>query len=687
MLPGRSEGLTQLTVSQQLELIAHGITAVLATWLGLTVFVRSRDQRGAPVFGGLMLLLGTWSVSIMIQRLTGDPAVLTAVRPIEIATAYLLPVATLHIALAISVEGRRTSLQHAGLIMAYAISAVAATLPVIDPALEFRVTPPHFSLPGIPGEAFGWGWIIARIIIFLAAAVSIVAALPGAGMDLTRRRQLQVAMLTIVVGAVGAVLRFLPGPADSDPWLGVSLISLATIMTAYAVFAQGIFLAPDVAGKAFRYSLSVGAVITVYVALLVGLERLTQHVLAIELPLITTLALVVTIALFDPIADRIRQLLAGSSHDAAYDRLLRALGQNILTAQRPERAIEPALARLCRAFRLSGAVANGPDAEPMAHHGHVPDNSPLTLRMALRSGDVSYGDVAFGPKRSQLPFTSRETELLGLAATYLAASLRLSARQDKQAEALDALSVERAELASTGSVLQEALNQTSPATDGPRLQVFALGPLRVQRGTELMRQWGGEKAGTRQAEALFAFLFDRGERGVAKDEATELIWPDVEIDRADLAFHRTLGGLRRTLEPQRRRNEGSTSIVFHNDRYRLDPGLIAWSDVDAFADRLADASGTTDADAALGALGEARALYRGDYLDDCPFYGDSAQVEDRRELLRARYVDLLLALGERYEVRGDRGAAAAAFREARLAAGDDCPPAEAALARLGTSVP
>ena len=33
------------------------------------------------------------------------------------------------------------------------------------------------------------------------------------------------------------------------------------------------------------------------------------------------------------------------------------------------------------------------------------------------------------------------------------------------------------------------------------------------------------------------------------------------------------------------------------------------------------------------------------YLDDCPFYGDGAYVEDRRELLRARYVDLLLAIG------------------------------------------
>ena len=170
---------------------------------------------------------------------------------------------------------------------------------------------------------------------------------------------------------------------------------------------------------------------------------------------------------------------------------------------------------------------------------------------------------------------------------------------------------------------------------------------------------------------------------MAKDEATEVIWPDVDLDGADLAFHRTLGGLRRTLEPGRRNREESTTIVFHNDRYRLDPRLVAWSDRDAFEQLMASAGSAVNADDALRALEQARGLYRGEYLDDCPYYGDSSYAETGRELLRGRYVDLLLALGERYEQRGDRPAAAAAFRQARAAAGDNCPPAEAALMRLG----
>ncbi|MFN8628975.1 MAG: BTAD domain-containing putative transcriptional regulator [Chloroflexota bacterium] len=208
----------------------------------------------------------------------------------------------------------------------------------------------------------------------------------------------------------------------------------------------------------------------------------------------------------------------------------------------------------------------------------------------------------------------------------------------------------------------------------------ALGPLRVDRADGQILRWGGEKAGSRQAEALFAFLFDRGERGIAKDEALELIWPDVEIERADLAFHRTLRGLRTTLDPK----GGGREIIRHsNDRYRLDMAIIDWSDVDEFASRLDRAGRAGDPAEALALLHGARSLYRGDFLDDCPFYGDSAFVEPRRAALRSRYVDLLLAKGEASEVRGDRVSAAAVYRDAIEVDANGCPPAQAGLTRLG----
>ena len=226
---------------------------------------------------------------------------------------------------------------------------------------------------------------------------------------------------------------------------------------------------------------------------------------------------------------------------------------------------------------------------------------------------------------------------------------------------------------------------TAPWSGGsdaaPDLRVFALGPLRMERGGTRIEHWGGDKAGSRQAQGLFAFLYDRGERGVAKDEVLELIWPDVDLERADLAFHRTMAGLRATLDPDKRRG-GGAAIRFANDRYRLDGSVVAWSDVDAFLAAL-EAAAAADGSARIRLLEEARRLCRGEYLDDCPYYGDSVFVEERRTLLRSRFVDLLVALGEAYEASADRMSAAAAFREAITRSPDGCPPAVAGLARLG----
>jgi hypothetical protein len=274
--------------------------------------------------------------------------------------------------------------------------------------------------------------------------------------------------------------------------------------------------------------------------------------------------------------------------------------------------------------------------------------------------------------------SSGDEELLRLSAAYVAAALRTGRREDEQAVALSGLSQERAHVESSASKLHEALVRRSVGLPG--LHVFALGPLRVVRGEESIQRWGGEKAGSRQAQALFAFLLDRGEHGVAKDEALELIWPDTEVERADLAFHRTLGGLRHTLAPAD--DGGKRAIRFHNDRYRLDPAVVDWSDVAVFLARLDQARVAQEPAESLRLLEEARALYRGEYLDDCPFYGDSVFVEERRASLRGRSVDLLIALGEGYEAFGDRASAAAAYRDAVAAAIDGCLPAEAGLARL-----
>jgi two-component SAPR family response regulator len=203
------------------------------------------------------------------------------------------------------------------------------------------------------------------------------------------------------------------------------------------------------------------------------------------------------------------------------------------------------------------------------------------------------------------------------------------------------------------------------STDRHTLEVHALGPLIVRRSGVALESWGGPKAGTRQALAIFAFLLDRAERGAHRDEIIELIWPEADIRQADLAFHRTLGGLRRVLaapDPRLLREVVTT----REGIYRLNMSLVQWSDVDELEERMSAIEISTDLATMEAHLDAARRLYRGDYMDDCPFYADSSHVEARRQHIRDRYVSVLRTVAEARERAGRIGAAEHLTREALI---------------------
>jgi len=623
-------------------------------------------------------------VAIIVQRTGADASVFPPINLIEDASAYLLPAATLHIALAVAIEGRRSALATALLVAGYVVGGLGIIQAALDPAHPIGFDEGGFALGVLSSSATAWAFALARAFIFASGIVYLVIGLGAAGDDRARRRQLLFALATMVLGVIGGMARILPEAIGGPRFVGVSLVAVAIVLATYAVLSQHMFVAADVAGRAVRWSLIAGLGIVVYVGALILLERAAAEVLAIDFPLVTTLAVVVTLALFDPAAERVRQLTAGTPHQVDQARLLVALGKDAMLAQDPEEAVEPALARLVRTFELVGAGLEEADGTLRARVGRLDPADPLAVRLDLSNGGDGRGAAIFGPKRSGLSFTPTEREALTLAASYLGSSLRLGERHQEQASALAVLRAERADVQSRGSALSEALADAS--SPPPGLHVYALGSLRAELNGDPVRRWGGEKAGSRQAEAIFAILFDRGDRGASKDEILELVWPDVDLDRADVAFHRTMLGLRSILKPGRRSRGSTGPISFHNDRYRLQPSVVAWSDLGEFDRLLADAGRGDPADV-VGILEQARALYRGDFLDDCPFYGDSAQVEDRRTDVRRRYVDVLIELGERYAQRGDRTAAANSYRQAQAVADDELPQIAEALGRLGIARP
>jgi len=668
-------------VLDPLEVASQSLAAILATWLGLTVVSRATSQRAPRVFGWTSLLLLVWSVSILVERTTTDAAVATRLNAVENIAAFLLPAAVLHIVLAFAVEGRYAGWQSGALSLAYGVGAVMGLQQLIDPAHPVAISMPRLELSWVSGVVLAWAWIGFRIAVFGLAIGLAARAYAQAGGDQSRRRQTLAALVTVALGSVGGTLRFLPREVGGPNWVGVSLITLALLVAAYAVFGQGLFLSPQAVRNAFRYSLVAGLLVAGYVILLALLEAVVEPVLHTSLPLVTGLALVSTVALLDPVRERLQRLAdpRRTPREVADRRLGRVLGVRSLADQPPEGAVQPAIERLARFLGFGQAVVTTSGGAIVATIGGEPPAN-ASVAVPLTAQGQPFGEVRFGARLDGRPYSARERALLDDAASYFAASLFIGQLRAQQAAAIADLGAQQRALAGRGSALNESL--LAAGKPAP-LRVYALGPLRVERDGATIRSWGGPKAGSRQAEAIFAFLFDRGERGASKDEVTDVVWPDVDLERADLAFHRTLVGLRAVLDPRRQRGGSDDAVTFHNDRYRLNPTLVGWSDVEAFTELVARSGQTADPTESSRLLEEARALMRGDYLDDCPFYGDSEYVEERRRILRGRLVDLLVTLGERHEARGDRPAAARAFREALAAAGGECPPARDGLARLG----
>ena len=659
------------------------LIAILAAWLGVSVITRTPREYAARVFAWATLLLTLYGTSRMVGQLTSSEAVVRGAGRVEYATNSLLPAALLHITLVVTGDRRLNAVQRAVLVAAYIAGAAAAIVFALTGVRGLSTAAVGRTAFGLREAPLAWAWVVFRVLVMGLASWWAWGAWHTASRGSTQKSQLGAVLGAVLVGAVGGVLTIAGAQLGSAEWPGLALVAVSMVLAAYAVLGRQLFLARATARRSLYASVSAALLAAGYVGVLLGLERLSRQVLHVETPLVTALALVLTIVLFDPVRERLRELLdrGPARREVVYRRLLRAMGDELMTSQKPEAAIEPALTQLCTSLGVSTARVVAGDGRTLATFGPdaVQDVS-APVRLPVRAGGTEYGVLICGPRRTRLPYTSAEVELLDDAAGFIGASLQLAERQTTEAAALEKLAQERAALHAQEAALAHALSDPaarSAARGG--LHVFALGPLRVERNGEAIRQWGGPKAGTRQAQAIFAFLYDRGEHGVMKDEFIEVIWPDVPLDKADLAFHRTLGGLRRILEPDLRSGD-ATAITFRNDRYYLALDLIAWSDVEAFRARIAEA-GTSPEPIAM--LEEARALYRGDYLLDCPFYGDSPYVQERRALLRGRFVDVLLALGERYEAQEDRPAAAACFREALQVSGDDCPRADDGLARLG----
>ncbi|MCK9520551.1 MAG: tetratricopeptide repeat protein, partial [Dehalococcoidia bacterium] len=182
----------------------------------------------------------------------------------------------------------------------------------------------------------------------------------------------------------------------------------------------------------------------------------------------------------------------------------------------------------------------------------------------------------------------------------------------------------------------------------PRVIARSLGQLRVAVGG---REVSDEAWASARAKELF-FLFLANRTGIRKEEAVDRLYPDLEPEKCNSAFHSNLYRIRRALYQD--------SVVKKDGAYMLNPdGEFDW-DLERFEhalDRAAELPPGSDERAKH--YREALALYRGPFAE--AFYSEWAESLRRRVEERAQ--EALSTLAGYYAGREDYEAAAGVMEQ------------------------
>lgn len=694
------------------------LLAVLATWLGMSLLLRDARDRVTRAFAWLSLHLTLYGLATTLAPLSGDPQIARVLLQIQVVESVLLPPVFLHFIMRLVVGGFSGWPKWA-LSLFYATGAALGLYALLGAGMVQEPTIMRF-----PGW-LAWAWVAQRAFpLVLALSLMYLGWRQAGGDDLARRRR-RLFMISAGVGVAGALIATASSELRLSPAFGHGLIALALLVLAYAVLVYRSLLPERMAKRTVYRSMIGGGLTAMYIVLIIALEPALRALLQIDGPYITAVLVALLISVAAPLRDWVSSQLDRIFFHREFDfgHLLRDVSSDLMERGAIDDQLMTALSSICGTLDLeSGLVATHDEAglRRSAAHGVVRTDPALLqqaaiplgeqvcfddwpawpaarLLLPLRNGSEVLGILALGPKRSGEPYRNTERALLSSLAAYMAFAIRHARHQQAEQLALARLADQSRKLQAeedlllaraaeaTRFTLHTVASESTEPEQVSGLKIYALGPLRAERDGQLLDRWGGDKAGTYQAEALFAFLFDRRGRGLTKDEAAEVIWPDLDLEKADMAFHRTISALRRTLEPGLRRGNESKIITYHHERYWLSPAAVGWSDVEAFGTAIERGHALLrqgDIEAARICFSQAAGLYRGEYLDDCPFFGDSVYAEPRRDELRRQHLDLLLTLGAVYERLDQVGEAASHYRRALAESDGDCPRAEEGLERL-----
>lgn len=177
------------------------------------------------------------------------------------------------------------------------------------------------------------------------------------------------------------------------------------------------------------------------------------------------------------------------------------------------------------------------------------------------------------------------------------------------------------------------------------LEINMLGSFVVTkgRGRIVDRDWK-----SRRALSVLKHLAAHHARGpLQRDVIIELLWPEMDPEKASKNLNVALSTIRKTLDPNADWGD-SRYLVTSGNSLMLELGEGGWIDVELFTRRIEEARAAREAGddhAFLQRCLEAEALYGGDFLAEDPYEEWSIPF---REDLRKAYVDLLRGIVDYY---------------------------------------
>lgn len=365
-----------------------------------------------------------------------------------------------------------------------------------------------------------------------------------------------------------------------------------------------------------------------------------------------------------------------ASHDNSRDAVLACVAEaGIAVAKGDEPAAERAYAELLRTWpiddrfterHLRRFVALGYVLQPRLRRqwdastlgpSHASARMAARALLAARAGDVSPASelapehaLCFLPLRWSVELAAR------LTAAGLSHGVRLAGWLGDTLGSAVHVEIRVATRSACGPLSAGAtqLLAALPAPAQQRISISMFGPMALSRDGVRVDVPELRRARVRQLLGALAVR-----PSITRNQAIELLWPDIEPVKAARNMRVTLTHLRRLLEPDRAGGDASFHLRTDGDTLRLVRSEALTVDLWTLEhlDRSArDARARGDIDRAATFLGEAIGLWRGEPLPDLGDLGDPMGLAaiDR---LRATHVAQLLELGELRLVADDAAGA------------------------------